>query len=303
MTSRLKKIRRLIAPRLDIPFSRDDANRYLPYFIALMIFLASFFVAGGITVGKLLEHKQQDLSDWITLQLPAETSQNTKDSLVKLLKQTPHVKNLREIEQKKLHSMLSPWFGDDAELYRNLSLPSVYEFQLTLKTPNEGQDFEKLKASVLKLSPEAQIDNHQQWIDHYLNFIFSLKTGAYLLAFIVSVATIIVITVTSKTALKLHKDAIFLLHSVGAEDSYIARQFQFNAFLLGMRGGLMGVTMAALLFFFVGISINELKSGLIPNFPITGSHLIVWMSMPILTGLLSLYVARKTVLVMLRKIN
>ena len=88
---------------------------------------------------------------------------------------------------------------------------------------------------------------------------------------------------------------------MGAEDDYIARQFQFNAFLLGMRGGLVGVAVAAALFFIVGLSVNEINTALLPEFPITGMHLFVWFMLPPLTGLLALFVARKTVLAMLRQ--
>ena len=293
-----RQLRRIIAPRLDIPFARDDANRYLPYFIALMIFLAAFFLAGGITVGSLLSHKQQDLSQWITLQLPADLGSKQQASLERILSQTKGVEEVRKVSEAQVNEILSPWFGQNTNLLDVLNVPRILEIKLD---EHESFDIAALQKRLATQYPTLKLDNHERWLDHYLNFILILQVGAYLLAFLVVLATTVIIIFTSKTALKLHLNAIKLLHSVGAEDDYIARQFQFNAFLLGMRGGLIGVAIAAALFFAVGISINELNAALLPNFPITLTHLTVWLLLPPLTGLLALVVARKTVLAMLRQ--
>jgi len=43
-------------------------------------------------------------------------------------------------------------------------------------------------------------------------------------------------------------DIVAVLHFVGAEDGFIAREFQRHFLLLGLRGGLAGAAVAALLF-------------------------------------------------------
>jgi len=294
----IRKFQQFVAPRLDIPFARDDANRYLPYFIALMIFLAAFFLAGGITVGKLLENKKQDLSDWLTLQIPAATEQKATESLQQILSSTEGIEEVHLLKDKEVEEMLAPWFGKDSDLASTLSIPQVMEVKLKSR---DSFDVDALEKTLEKQFPDIHIDTHERWLEHYLNFVRILEVGAYLIALLVVAATTVIIIFTSKTALRLHKNAIYLLHSVGAEDEYIARQFQFNSFLLGMRGGLVGVAVAAALFFTVGLSINQVNTALLPNFPITGLHLLVWFCLPPLTGVLALFVARKTVLAMLRR--
>lgn len=293
-----KQIRRLIAPRLDIPFARDDANHYLPYFIALMIFLAAFFMAGGITVGELLENKKQNFSEWVTIQIPSSVKVKEQEKLINLLTKNEAISEVRPLEVTEVSTLIAPWFGGDSDLVEALDIPKVIEIKIA---DRENFDMAALSKELKKQVPKLQLDNHEQWLDHYLNFIRILEVGAYLLALLVVAATTVIIIFTSKTALKLHQNAIHLLHSVGAEDDYIARQFQFNAFLLGMRGGLVGVAIAAALFFIVGMSVNEINTALLPEFPITGLHLFVWFLLPPLTGLLALFVARKTVLAMLRQ--
>ncbi len=298
MATSFRDVKRFLAPRLDIPFARDDANRYLPYFIALMIFLAAFFIAGGITVGTLLENKKHDFSEWLTIQIPASVSDSQQEKLVNSLNEDAGIEKINLLDAKDVTQMLAPWFGNDTDLVDALEVPQVLEVKLIERA---NYDLDALSNRIQKQFPAVQIDNHERWLDHYLNFIRILEVGAYLLALLVVIATTVIIIFTSKTALKLHQKAIHLLHSVGAEDDYIARQFQFNAFLLGMRGGLVGVAIAATLFFIVGLSVNGIDTALLPEFPITGLHLVVWLILPPLTGLLSLIVARKTVLAMLRK--
>jgi cell division transport system permease protein len=40
--------------------------------------------------------------------------------------------------------------------------------------------------------------------------------------------------------LAIHRSVIELLHLLGAQDAYIARQFQVHALALGLRGGVIG---------------------------------------------------------------
>lgn len=263
-----------------------------------MIFLAAFFLAGGITVGTLLENKKQDFSEWLTLQAPANLSKTKNKTLDKLLENTKGIEEVNHIKKTEVTKLLAPWFGGDSTIVEALNVPQLIEVKLS---DRQNFDVDALDKKIKNKFPNIHMDNHERWLDHYLNFIRILEVGAYLLAILVVIATTVIIIFTSKTALKLHKNAIQLLHSVGAEDDYIARQFQFNAFLLGMRGGLVGVAIAAALFFAVGLFINEINTALLPSFPITPSHLIVWFILPPLTGLLALFVARKTVLAMLRK--
>lgn len=293
-------MKELLAPRLDIPFSRDDTNRFLPWFIALMIFLTALFLAGGITVGEIARHKRQDISQWVTIQLPSRyVSEETVSSAVNFLKAHSKVEQVRVRTREETASLVSPWFGEQDSL-KLLPLPTVIEARLEEKVTT---DIEAIRSGLKEISKAFTIDDHDDWIEHYLRFVRMVEWAAYLLAILILATAIIMIVFTSKIALKLHQNAVWLLHSVGAVDHYIARQFQFNAFLLGMRGALIGVTPAVALFFVVAVFTNQFESALLPPLPITGLHIIVWLLLPIVTGVLSMAVARKTVLTMLQKIT
>jgi cell division transport system permease protein len=298
MHRHLRRLRKILAPRLDIPFARDDTNRYLPWFIALMVFLTGLFIAGGITVGEVAKHKRMDLSQWVTIQIPeSKTSEAEAKKVVRELTAMPAMEKVVRKKDAEVQKLIAPWFGDGKHA-TELPLPVLIEARWKNGTK---QQIEDLRRRLKVLAPSVEIDDHQYWLQHYLNFIRMMEVASYLLALLVVGATTLMIVFTSKTALKLHEDAIWLLHSVGAVDDYIARQFQFNAFLLGMRGALAGTAFSALVFFLIGFVTAQFNAPLLPSLPITGFHITVWLLLPPLTGLLAMNVARRTVLAMLRK--
>ena len=65
---------------------------------------------------------------------------------------------------------------------------------------------------------------------------------------LVFVATVLSVVFATRGAMAGNRDVISVLHFVGAEDGFIAREFQRHFLLLGLRGGLAGAGAAALIF-------------------------------------------------------
>lgn len=298
MSKHWRKLKRILAPQLDIPFAKDDINRYLPWFIGLMVFLTGLFLAGGITVGEIASHKRSDASGWLSIQILQDEGDTTlKDRVVKSLKQHEAIDEVRLQPREEVAALVSPWFGS-AENADKLPLPVLIEARWK---EDAQKKVKELRQDLRKLSPHILLDDHQQWLDHYLGFVQLVEIAAYSLAGVIIAATAMMVIFTSRTALKLHEDAVWLLHSVGAIDDYITRQFQFNAFLLGMRGALAGTVCSALLFLLIGFFTAQFEAPLLPSLPITAIHVLVWILLPVITGLLAMFSARKAVRAILRQ--
>ena len=65
---------------------------------------------------------------------------------------------------------------------------------------------------------------------------------------LVFVATVLSVVFATRGAMASNKDVVSVLHFVGAEDGFVAREFQRHFLLLGLRGGLAGAALAAVLF-------------------------------------------------------
>ena len=70
------------------------------------------------------------------------------------------------------------------------------------------------------------------------------SSGSSILA-LVFAATALCVVFATRGAMAGNRIVIEVLHFVGAEDSYIAREFQRHFLLLGLSGGLVGAAAAA----------------------------------------------------------
>src|SRR5260370_352854 len=61
---------------------------------------------------------------------------------------------------------------------------------------------------------------------------------------LVFVATVLSVIFATRGAMASNKDVVAVLHFVGAEDGFVAREFQRHFLLLGLRGGLLGAVLA-----------------------------------------------------------
>src|SRR3546814_18184528 len=62
-----------------------------------------------------------------------------------------------------------------------------------------------------------------------------------------------------------HQRSIELLHMIGAQDSYVARQFQNHALRFGLRGGLIGLLGALPTLYLARLLLQRIDSGLLPE--------------------------------------
>lgn len=62
------------APRANLPISADSTGRYLPWLVAMMVFLAVLSLAGVLAVGGVLEDWRRDVSGTVTVQIAPATA-------------------------------------------------------------------------------------------------------------------------------------------------------------------------------------------------------------------------------------
>jgi cell division transport system permease protein len=104
----------------------------------------------------------------------------------------------------------------------------------------------------------------------------------------------------TRAGLAARRDTIELLHLIGAEDGYIARQFQRHVAAQAMRGGIAG-TLAALLIL-VGIQLlaGRVGAGMLPGLALAWWHWLALLVLPAAAAGLAIVTARRTVLGALR---
>ena len=286
----------MFARRTDLALEQDSHSRFLPWLIAFMVFLAILALTGTFILNGLVATWDRNMSGTMTVQLPAadNAKQNKKniDKALKILRVSPGIAEVRVVTAGEMMGLLEPWLGGSASL-SDLPLPQLIDVTLT-----PGGDV-RVKAISKRLDaavPHASIDDHRVWLDRFLRLIRTIQAIAILILVLIGLATIGTVIFTTRTGLAVHQEAIEVLHLIGAQDSYIARQFATRALMLALRGGLIGLALAVPTLIAIGILTAAMDAGAIPKLSMGIDKWLVIGVMPLITAILAMVTARFTVL-------
>src|SRR6185295_7663534 len=148
----------------------------------------------------------------------------------------------------------------------------------------------------------VEVDAHERWIASFSDFSAAMQLLIAMLAAIIVGGMSLMIAFTSRASLKLHAKTVHLLHSIGAEDEYITRQFQHEALLLTLRGAVPGCIAAGFAYWIAGSYMASLPSSMLPSLAITVPHLGLLVLMPVLCGLVAWMAARLSVIKQLQRV-
>lgn len=282
----------------DIPFSADDAHRFLPWLIGIMVGLAAFLLCVGISVNGWVIDRHGSYSGHFTVNLPAGDNQLEHTAKVReALKKNPAVGKVTELDDAELKDMLKPWLGNSP--MDDLPLPVVLE--ATLADPEAYFDYSALQKTLSQLAPGVEVDAHERWVTAFSDFSTAIRFLTAMLAALIIGATGTAIVFTARAALKLHARTVHLLHSIGAEDDYIARQFQQETLKTALPGAVLGCLAAGLLYWLMGLYVSSLKLSMLPPLAMTLAHLALLLVLPLVCAAAAWLVVRRSIFTQLQR--
>jgi cell division transport system permease protein len=293
--------------RLDLPLARDGSGRFLPWIVALMVYLASLALAGTLVVRDAVMRWDRGLSGTLTVELPAPLAGDRDDGAVdralKVLRDTPGVTRADAFDAKRTAALLAPWLGTDIDA-ADLPLPRLIDVQIE---PRADLDLAALGQQLASAAPGAQLDDHRRWLNRVLRTALAIEIVAGVIVALVGLAAVLAVIFATRTGLAVHHAIIEVLHLIGARDGYIARQFEWHALRLGIKGGIAGLVLAILTL--VGIAAAATQVGAIDDavrvLPALSAPAIEWvllLLLPVAAGLVAMLTARITVLRALKRL-
>lgn len=277
----------------DINFSADDAHRFLPWLTGTMVGLAALLLCLSLSLNAWVLDRSGVAGGGFAVHVPASEDQARQvEALRVTLQKMPGVKSVRPLSEEQLHRLLRPWLGGGD--YADLPLPAVIE--VTLDDPQAPVDHAALQKTLSAVAPGVEADTHERWTAAFSSFSSAVRALALLLSLLVIGAMAVTIAMSARASLKLHARTVGLLHAIGAEDGYIARQFQREALRLSVPGALAGCAAAGVVYAVTGAYLNSLDLSLLPPLPVTASHLLLLLALPLACGLLAWTVVRVSVL-------
>ena len=227
--------------RLELPLRQDASGRFLPWVIALIVYLS---VSGGLALiwlSDALHGWDAAVGGALTLQVPADTSTARLEMTLGALKQTKGVVDARLLDTAETAKLIQPWLGNSFPL-DSLPLPRLIDVQVD---PDVAIDFATLRRQLASIVPNAQLDNNTAAPSDVPRFAGRVEWTIAIGIVAVTALLVAIIVFAARIGLAIHRSLIELLHLLGAADEYIARQFQIHALWLGLRGAIIGGIAAA----------------------------------------------------------
>lgn len=282
----------------DLPLAGDATSRFLPWLVALMVFLAAMAVAGAFVIGAVIDRWDQDVSGTLTVQvLPAggdnaeAVTEERVNAAIDVMRRVPGVLEVRAFDKKRTLALLEPWLGS-TDIVKDMPLPRLIDVTID---PEARIDLAEVAARLDRAVPGASLDDHRVWLSRLINMSRALQWLAIMVVVLIGMVTSATVVYATRTGMAVHHGIIEVLHLIGAHDDYIARQFADRAFALGIAGGLMGLGLAVPALTVIGWAARRMEGGFLPslNLPVPG-YLAIGL-LPLLAALLAMLTARLTV--------
>lgn len=228
-----------LRPAAAIVPPQSVAGRALTLVVAIMSFLACLTVGGVSVVWDAADAWQNDLVREITIQIrPTEGVDMFReiDKAVALAQEFPGIGSVRAMSDTETKQLLEPWLGDGLDLD---GLPVPRLVQITVSDP-ELLNLEQLRNMVSQQVTGASVDDHSIWTSRLSAMAGAVVVGGVAIMLLVLGSMVLSVVFATQAAMAGNKDVVSVLHFVGAEDTFIAREFQRHFLLLGLKGGVAG---------------------------------------------------------------
>nr|WP_072573476.1 FtsX-like permease family protein [Granulibacter bethesdensis] len=253
----------------DLGLRRALSDRLLPLLVAAMAFLAALAFAGYVAADALGRHWQEGAAASMTVQVPRPAARaddkasleadgnqadTRRDAVLAVLRATRGIASAEAMSDQELTALLRPWLGSDAETL-SLPLPAVIRVrQNAAGSPGNGAtlDMTALAATLERVAPGTVVESHGVWLGRLTALAHSLQLCAGLVLIVVTLVAVCVIAVATRAGLMARREAIEIVHGLGAADGYIARRFAGRTTALAAAGGLAGGLLALPVLIFMG---------------------------------------------------
>lgn len=236
-------------PKMESPIvpHQSIGGRALVAVVAIMTFLASLTTGAVMLVRMNAADWQAEILREVTIQIRPVDGGNI-DQAVKqatdLARGFAGVSGVVPYSREESAKLLEPWLGSGLVL-DDLPVPRVIVVKLA---SGADVDLAALRKALVDQVPAASVDDHRGWIGRMRAIAdFVMLAGIIVLGLVIAV-TILCVNFATRGAMAANRPVIEVLHFVGAQDRYIAGQFQRHFLWLGLKGGVLGGLAAVLLF-------------------------------------------------------
>ncbi|WP_338665055.1 FtsX-like permease family protein [Pararoseomonas sp. SCSIO 73927] len=214
---------------------RALSDRLLPGLVAAMALLAALALAGARGADRLADRWQAGAAAAVTVQVP-DPSRERMAAALELLRADPVIARATAVSPERVTELLRPWLGEAPALI----LPGVIELHLAAAPEALPRLSERLAEAV----PGAELEAHGIWVARLSALARSVQGVALAVLALVAGVAVAVVAVATRAGLAARREAIGVLHDLGATDRAIAGRFARRVAMLAGLGALAGAALA-----------------------------------------------------------
>jgi cell division transport system permease protein len=221
----------------ELALERDRERRWIAAVVAALAFLATLALGLALALSGTALRWQMSFAGTLTLELPAGAD---PDPALVVLRADRAIASAVALPRAAAEALLAPWLG--AENLQDLPIPLLVDIRTV---PGAALDLPALALKLEAAVPGAALDDHGRWLAGFLALARAASLVAAIVLGAVALAAASCVAFATRAGLAMHREAVDLLHLVGAPDGYIAVQFARAAMRLAFAGAAIGALGAA----------------------------------------------------------
>lgn len=234
-------------PALPVNLRRDSplvpvdsvAGRALMAVIAILTFLAALSAGAAVLAARASEQWRGAVANEMTIQIRPDARRDIEADLalaVGMAAGVAAIESVRVVPKPESDKLLEPWLGAGLDL---VELPVPRLIVLKLKAA-AGPELAAFGAALRREVPSASLDDHRLWVRRLSTMANTIILSGVAVVLLVLCAAGLAVAFATRGAMAGSRDSVEVLHLVGADDAFIAREFQSRFVQLGLRGGAVG---------------------------------------------------------------
>jgi cell division transport system permease protein len=260
MQPEVPKKRRFSPGKAPIVPPGSVTGRSLVWVIAIMGFLSCLTAGAVYMVNDSAAAWLRNVATEVTVQVnpegaPQQVEKRSRD-IVNFLTGQIGVRNVELLTLDQSAELVEPWLGQVTAI-QDLPFPRLIAVEIDRDNP---PDIKTLSAVLTNKFPSAMLDDHRTWQQQIRRVTGSLALGGIVVIVLMAAATIGIIVSAARSAIASNRDIVEVLNFVGADERFIARQFELHFLKLGIKAGIVGAIGAAAVFLLLPV-MTEYLSG------------------------------------------
>jgi cell division transport system permease protein len=243
-------------PQPAIKFARANApivppgsvtGSSLTLVIAIMSFLAALTAGGVYVIFNAANVWTNKISAEITVQIQqraGDSGDEKSAEITRFISDQNGVKRVTPFTREQSLKLVEPWIGK-SEVLKSFAIPRLIAVEIDRDNP---PDISTLKKVLEAKYPGALLDDHGHWRHEIRRLTRLLELAGIGMLFLMATATGAVIIAAATSSLASNREIVSVLNFVGAEEKFIARQFEAHFLKVGIKAGIAGVGLAAIVF-------------------------------------------------------